>query len=294
MQNEAQLDDTGERMVPEFHAGKLIYAEHLVRYRVVQELVRDKVVLDIASGSGYGSAILAETAHTVFGFDADETAVEYAKSRFGAPNITFAVGDATKIPLADDSVDVVITFETIEHIADYEKFMDEIARVLKPDGLAVVSTPNDLEFAEGNHFHLHEFERDELLTLVHRYFDNVVEYYQATWKYVSIDTMDALQSAGPVVRPILNTAPLKEEECLYFYFLCSNVSIDQSIEPMSAVGEHYSERQLTQQFALDVSEIERLSRLVALHEEELDIIKNSKSFQFSVKLASMRQRFRRK
>ena len=178
MADKVELHDTGERMVPEYHAGMLIYAEHLVRYQVAQKLVAGKVVLDIASGSGYGTAVLAQTAKHVYGFDADSDAVAYATERFGAPNISFQVADAVSIPLEEDSVDVVITFETIEHIQDYEKFMAEIKRVLKPSGLAIVSTPNDLEFAEGNHFHLHEFVKDELLSLVSRYFRNVEEYYQ--------------------------------------------------------------------------------------------------------------------
>jgi 2-polyprenyl-3-methyl-5-hydroxy-6-metoxy-1,4-benzoquinol methylase len=283
--DKVQLHDTGERMVPEYHEGLLIYAEHLVRYQVAQKLVEGKVVLDIASGSGYGTALLAQTAKHAYGFDADAEAVAYATERYGAPNISFETADATSIPLEDNSIDVVTTFETIEHIENYEKFMAEIKRVLKPNGLAIVSTPNDLEFAEGNHFHLHEFVKDELVSLVGRYFRNIEEYYQATWKYVAIDRLEALQAPGPLVRPILNSAPLKQEESLYFYFLCSDAPITDLIEPVSALGEHYSERAL-------ILNDQAHEEIVRSQREELSLIKSSRTFHFAQKLASFRSRFR--
>lgn len=149
-----KLENDYERMVPEYHEGKLIYAEHVTRYLAAQSVVKDKVVLDIASGSGYGTKILAESAKFVYGVDVNEAAVNYSKKKYASKNIEYLVGDGESIPLKDNSVDVVITFETIEHIKNYSKFLDEVARVLKPDGLAIVSTPNDLEFAEGNHFSL--------------------------------------------------------------------------------------------------------------------------------------------
>ncbi len=93
-----KLTDTGERMIPEFHKGTLIYAEHLTRYRALRHIVKDKVVLDIASGSGYGSALLSETASLVYGVDVDEDAVAYSKDNFGGPKTKFIVGTGTKIP----------------------------------------------------------------------------------------------------------------------------------------------------------------------------------------------------
>src|SRR5690242_21358219 len=107
------LDDTGERMVPEFHKGQLIYAEHLTRYASALPVVAGKTVLDIASGSGYGSQLLASAAAQVYGVDLDADAVAYAQKNFGSDNIEFRIGNATAIPLEDASVDVVVTFETI-------------------------------------------------------------------------------------------------------------------------------------------------------------------------------------
>ncbi|PJE65270.1 class I SAM-dependent methyltransferase, partial [Candidatus Saccharibacteria bacterium CG10_big_fil_rev_8_21_14_0_10_47_8] len=177
------IEDTGERMVPDYHKGSMMYAEHMVRYQAAGSLVKDKVVLDIACGSGYGSSILARQAARVMGVDLSEPAIEYAQQNYGAANIGFRVGDATDIPIGDESVDVVVSFETIEHIPDYKKFLKEVRRVLKAEGLFIVSTPNDKEFPEGADFHAHEFKQEELEALLRQHFENTRTYYQSTWLY---------------------------------------------------------------------------------------------------------------
>ncbi len=237
-----KLENDYERMVPEFHKGTLTYAEHMTRYICAQTLVQGKTVLDIASGSGYGTQMLAKKAKKVFGVDVDETSVKYAKQCYDAPNIEYKVGDGEAIPLPDNAVDVVVSFETIEHIKDYAKFIQEVKRVLKPDGLAVISTPNDLEFAEGNHFHLHEFEYDELVGLLKKDFANVDSYFQATWKYVAVGSEKQLGTEAEIDLPTINLAPVNPAEYLYFYLLCSNRKITEKVVPQAALGEHYSDR----------------------------------------------------
>ncbi len=139
-------------------------------------------------------------------------------------------------------MDVVVTFETIEHIEDYEKFMAEIKRVLKPDGLAVISTPNDLEFAEGNHFHIHEFEHDELKKLIGTHFKHQDDYFQTTLKYVELARLEDLASGNTRTLVVDNFASIKPEQVLYFYVLCSDQPIKSGIESQYALGEHYSDR----------------------------------------------------
>lgn len=236
------LGESGERMVPELHKGSLIYAEHMTRYLAGQQLVHKKVVLDIASGSGYGSKILAEYAKKVYGVDVEESAIKYAQKYYSGTNIEYLVGDGQKIPLDDASVDVVVTLETIEHIPDYEKFIKEIKRVLKPDGLAVVSTPNDLEFAEGNHYHLHEFTYNELINLLKRDFKYIDSYFQATWKYVALGAQEEFGQEGFINLDVLNYSPPKPDQYLYFFLLCSNRQIGEKIKPVAALGDHYSDR----------------------------------------------------
>ena len=238
----AELVNDYERMVPEFHKDNLIYAEHITRYMAAKPLMKNKVVLDIASGSGYGTKMLAETAKYVYGVDVNEAAIQYARKNYSEKNIEYLIGDGESIPLEDNSVDVVITFETIEHIKNYKKFLMEIERVLKPDGLAIVSTPNDLEFAEGNHFHLHEFKYNELILLLKKHFKNIDTYFQSTWKYVSIGTEEQLSEHTDGVT--LNLTKKKRDQHLYFYLLASNRKIKEKIEHIAALGEHYSDRQL--------------------------------------------------
>jgi ubiquinone/menaquinone biosynthesis C-methylase UbiE len=274
------LEDTGERLVPDFHQGFIGYAEHMTRYLAAVEPCRGKVVLDIASGSGYGSFELAKVADRVIGVDVSEDAVTYAKEHYPADNLEFVVGSGTAIPLEDDSVDVVVTFETIEHIDDYRTFVRELRRVLRPGGLAIVSTPNDLEYEENNHFHLHEFEREELNALLREHFPVIEEYFQATWKYVALDRLEALLADSD--RRTLNLAPITAEQLRYFYVLCSDQPIAYRPQPLGALGEHYSEK-----------------AVIALHTDlaaarsELHGVRNSRSYRLAERIAKLARPFRR-
>lgn len=244
VEGDGGLENDYERMVPEFHRDRLIYAEHLTRYLAARPFVAGKDVLDIASGSGYGAQLLAGTARFVHGVDVDPDAVAYAERHYAAENVAYRVGDAVAIPLDDDSVDVVVTFETIEHIADHRAFLAEIKRVLRPGGVALVSTPNEREFSEGNHFHLHEFEYDELLGLCREHFAHVEPYFQSTWKYVAVGSEQEL--ASDVDATLLNLAPKVPDRHLYFYLVCSDRQVSERVPYVGALGEHYSDRELNE------------------------------------------------
>jgi len=218
MKKKTTLPNDYERMIPEYHKGTQVYGEHIARYESIGKVAKGKVVLDIASGSGYGTALIAKQAKKVFGVDVLEGAIEYAKEHYGAPNIEYLHGDGVKIPLETASVDLVVSFETIEHIKDYVTFMKEVKRVLKPDGLLLLSTPNDVEFAEGNHFHLHEFEEKELLKLAKTYYKNVKPYYQTTWisNMISDGSMMTQEWQGSV--ELMQVAPVKTNSFFTFIF----------------------------------------------------------------------------
>lgn len=237
-----RLKNDGERMVPAFHDNTLVYGEHVSRYEAVLPIVKNRIVLDIASGSGYGTQMLATEAKYVYGVDISAAAVEYAKENYNSKNIEYAVGDGEDIPMPSNSVDVIVTFETIEHIKDYKKFMKEIVRVLKPDGLAIISTPNDLEFAEGNHFHLHEFVHGELLDLIKTEFKQTVEYFQASWLYSGLMAQEKLTSTWRNEVLTYNLSPKKINECTYFYVLASNRDITEKVEENGALSQHWSGR----------------------------------------------------
>lgn len=290
MGSNIELKNDYERMVPEFHKGTLTYAEHLTRYLPAQALVTNKIVLDIACGSGYGAKLLASKAKKVYGVDINETSISYARKHYGAKNIEYKVGDGERIPLEDNSVNVITTFETIEHIKDYQKFLKEVKRVLKPDGLAVISTPNDLEFAEGNHFHQHEFEYEELMGLLRRDYKYIDSYYQATWKYVAVGSEKLMKSEGAISIPVTSFSPKPPEQYLYFYFLCSNRQILEKIKPMAALGEHYSDRALVKEKSAAIESLKSAKLEVENLKQEIKNLKSSRAYRAAKKLSIFKQK----
>ena len=171
---EPQLPMDGERFLPDLMNGE-IALEHLHRYRFASQFVVDKEVLDIASGEGYGSAWLAKFAHGVIGVDVAQPAIDHARRKYCAVNLEFRVGSCAQIPLDDKSVDVVVSFETIEHHVEHEAMMIEIKRVLRPGGLLVISSPDRLIYSDRpntqNSFHVKELYRDEFEALLGAHFE---------------------------------------------------------------------------------------------------------------------------
>jgi ubiquinone/menaquinone biosynthesis C-methylase UbiE len=238
------LEDTGERMIPEHHKGRNIYGAHFGRYRAGMSLLKDKVVLDIACGSGYGTHLMATVAKKVYGVDVDAGTIAYAAEHYGGKNIVYRQGDGIAIPLEDNSVDVVVSYETIEHIDDYQTFLKEVKRILRSEGLLLLSTPNDVEYAEGNHFHLHEFTYNQLKKLVGQYFKHHKDYFQTLWLSSTI-LPEALQTSEWET-PILTTSTiaLRPEQSIYFFMLCSDREISEQIEAQGVIGEHFRQRDL--------------------------------------------------
>ena len=159
---------TGERYVPA-EQGK-IRLEHYHRYGIVQDIVNQKDVLDLACGEGYGSSFMADVARSVVGVDISDEAVQNASTVYSKANLTFQQGSAIALDFANASFDVVVSFETIEHLAEQAEMLAEIRRVLRPNGLLVISSPNrpiySEESGEHNEFHVKELdfnEFDELL-----------------------------------------------------------------------------------------------------------------------------------
>lgn len=168
------LKFTGERYVPGTHGS--IELEHLHRYFIAREFSRDKFVLDIASGEGYGSAILADVAATVVGVDISLEAVMHSREVYKKENLRFLEGSCSKIPLPDASVDVVVSFETIEHHDEHQKMMLEIKRVLRADGILIISSPDKQNYSIepnlSNPHHVKELYCQEFKSLLSQFFKN--------------------------------------------------------------------------------------------------------------------------
>ncbi|MBR0711010.1 class I SAM-dependent methyltransferase [Bradyrhizobium liaoningense] len=138
---------------------------HVVRYALAASLVRPgDTVLDCACGLGYGSAVIAATSQAaqIIGVDVDAKAVAYANANYGGPNLRFETGDASRLQhLADASVDLIVSMETIEHVENWTAVAKEFARVLKPDGRLVASVPDrwsDETGSDPNPYHHHVFD----------------------------------------------------------------------------------------------------------------------------------------
>ena len=195
MTDESASDDpTVERYDPQAHPDTMMAAEHLARYRWARQFVQGRRVLDAGSGTGFGALMLAEAgaAHVV-GIDNDAPAVEQASAGC-SHNIEFTVGDVAAIPFGDASFDVVTCMEVIEHVEDPERVLDELQRVLKPDGLLLLSTPNRDVVVPGNRFHVHEFTPHELTETLSARFHNVAVRRQHTW--VATGVMDDATLSG--------------------------------------------------------------------------------------------------
>ena len=166
---------TGERLTSALDGQTQI--EHYHRYLFARSLCAGLDVLDVASGEGYGAAQLAQVARSVVGVEYSAATVRSAAANFQRSNLRYLQGDARALPLADTSVDTVVSFETIEHFDGQAAFLSEIHRVLRPDGLVIISTPDrDIyspSSAPPNEYHVRELSRIEFVALLRQHFDHV-------------------------------------------------------------------------------------------------------------------------
>lgn len=212
---------------------QIIYDEHIIRYELAKSFIKGKEVLDIACGTGYGSHILSKAgAKRVIGMDIDKKALRMARQKYLEENLEFKHGDAEKIGLEDDSADIITSFETIEHLDDPKQFLREIKRVLKDNGLLILSTPNREVSGQQNPYHVHEFEREELEKFLKHYFDHisVIEQHNALSSYLRSEHFENNQK---YCRMLISN---RSEPC-YFIVLCSNspVSLADTL-PISSMN----------------------------------------------------------
>ncbi|SDP78169.1 Methyltransferase domain-containing protein [Phyllobacterium sp. YR620] len=164
-------DRTGERFITN-RSGE-IEVEHHHRYLFATQFCKGRDVLDIASGEGYGSYLLSQVAKSVIGIDIDPDVVSQARRAYGSASLVFDVGSCQSIPLVPGSVDVVVSFPTLEHINQHSAFLDEVKRVLRPEGLFVLSTPNRQVYSspgKQNPFQQFELSHQECETLLSKHF----------------------------------------------------------------------------------------------------------------------------
>lgn len=158
-------------------------AIHFNRYAAAKPFVRGKRVLDIACGEGYGCALMKKWgAESVVGVDISEEAVSIAKDSFQRTGIEYIVHDVEQLPFENNSFDVVVSLETIEHLDHPEQFLKEISRVVRFDGQIIVSCPNDPYYSKSNPnfsnpFHKREYSYFDFKTLTQKFLGERVDWY---------------------------------------------------------------------------------------------------------------------
>ena len=218
------LTFTGERFLPEC-AGEMIY-EHWHRYLIAGNYVTGKRVLDVASGEGYGSHLLSKSAASVVGADISSAAVAHASKRYAHENLRFVAADCIQIPEPDGSFDVIVSFETIEHMTEHQAFLREVDRLLAPAGMFIISSPNRPEYSDKtgykNEFHVRELDRAELRRLLDPHFPAQVwfaqraAFHSMVWPLETAATSAAaLTAEGDAAYP----------EPLYFIVFCARNSV---------------------------------------------------------------------
>jgi SAM-dependent methyltransferase len=220
------LEFTGERFTPECE--REIWYEHFHRYALAARWCKGLRVLDAACGEGYGTALLAQSAASVDGVDISEQAISHARQRYGSrENVNFQLADCTSLPFADDEFDRVVSFETLEHLAEQDQLLAEFKRVLKPDGCLILSSPDKATYSDvqntTNEFHIKELYRDELESLINRYFPahrllgQKLMFHSAIWSMNGIGetSLDQVTESGVQSPPGITQAPM------YYIALCA-------------------------------------------------------------------------
>jgi ubiquinone/menaquinone biosynthesis C-methylase UbiE len=171
-----------ERLSKKIFLPNWIWLEHNARYFFAAKFVTGKKVIDCACGSGEGTKIFLQSgAKLIHAFDVSKKAISEAKNKCKNFNAVFDLTSAIKLPLQNNTADVYISLETIEHLEQDRIFLDEAKRVLQTSGIFICSTPNRLVTNPGknmgdkpaNKFHIREYSKDEFVSLLKQYFKEV-------------------------------------------------------------------------------------------------------------------------
>lgn len=277
------MQDFKERFIfSESESAPIIFSEHLVRYEFAREVIgklllknpEKKIsILDIACGSGYGADLMSAIKGTeVLGVDLSKEAIKCANEKYKKTNLRFKVGDATNIPEKENSFDAIISFETIEHLENREKYLKELVRVLKKGGVALLSTPNRAVFKNKNPFHNHEFLEEEFVAELKKVFKEVKIFIQRN-SFCSIIENNFSQKAAS------STIPSKLSEPLYFIAACSKEEIKDVLPAESIINiNHKTWAELEKKLKIIDSLYLKLVKIPGMKKiiEKIKIDKNNK------------------
>ncbi|MCJ7508208.1 MAG: glycosyltransferase, partial [candidate division Zixibacteria bacterium] len=252
-------------------SSSLMEYERLHQYRFAKELVKDKKVLVLAGGKGYGSFILSEDAGSVACIDKDERNIRYGSSNYIKENLEFIKGSVTDIPFEEEKIfDVIVCFEALEQIEEHDELMKEMKRLLKDDGIFIVSTPNKyISSDQGDYqkfLRLKELSFDDLKSLLKKHFKNTLIYGQKV--YPSSNIFPLFNAPGQQKDYVVQKGekeflfvPSMKKSAKYFIAIASDSNLDKE----AAIGNSY---------LVDVSEV--LIRAKDIHIENLEAVLREK------------------
>lgn len=223
---QTKLAFTGERMIPEFNKGAAFYFEHLARYLFASQFTDKKNVMDAGCGVGYGAKILVNEgkAKNVVAIDISDKAINYAQKKYSHDNIQYVVDDLINLTkIESKTINVVVCFEVIEHLKQQDQLLSNFKRVMQPNGILVISTPNKENYQSGNPFHLKELHLKQFEVLLEKHF-----------KYVSVHTQ--IFELSNIIKKNGNdnsfnqqtiSPQTKTDKAEYFIAVCSDIEIDK-------------------------------------------------------------------
>ena len=158
---------TGERAIPGL-APKSTMVHHLARYELATGFAAHKRVVDACCGAGYGSAMMAEVAYGVVGFDVDEETIAYARAQYTNLRLRFEQCDIRNWREVD--FDLVVAFEALEHVSDCKAAVESLYRSLRPGGMVLASVPVAASCWDSP-YHVRCYERPEFQELMEEWFN---------------------------------------------------------------------------------------------------------------------------
>lgn len=251
---------TGERFIPGEGGARIAY-EHLHRYFLARRLAQGKVVLDLGCGEGYGSNLLAEVAAEVTGVELSAEVVEHARRHYPRPNLKFVSADCRKTNLPGRPYDLIVCFEMIEHIAEHDELLAEVRRLLKPDGIFIVSSPDKKSYSDAasfeNPFHVKELYACEFQALLEKNFQQSAFFGQKTCVGSVIWRLDHAGSREKRQAELIEVKANREKRyerlepseqvARYILGVCSAVPLPAAIDEMAFSAWNDSDERMLQE-----------------------------------------------
>lgn len=251
--------------------------EHWHRYYFIVDFIEGKNICDLACGEGYGSSLLAMTAKSVIGVDIDKNTIASASKKYQNNNLKYIQSDALNTPFEDNQFDVVVSFETLEHLAEHQQLLEEFSRILKYDGLLIISTPDiDVYSSRDDHneFHIKELSAEEFSNLIDENFNHQITYGQQFHYMSVIESHDNnLKTSKILYLEEGNETVVSENKSKPTYLIkfCSNTKeVLQDINEIKSHGFCDSDNQILSHYD---EQIRRLLKIDKQNLELTDIVK---------------------